>query len=623
MILNSWHAGLVPTVVISKFKPGRDTFKPKLPVGPQRLIALVTAFIIAMHPAEKDAMKTYLMDECLEGIDGGTFCSGTDSPVLVWTALLSAIAVALNIVVPFRHRFSAEINEDKQSFLTSAFPSMENLYKDVMDLKHKCAMEIRFQELTEVPEINFGIGGFPCTDASGLNPSSSSVEHRSCVSEGTLRTGSVLNGIVECYKVHGKSIKFTGLENVYSLSNPPRDKDTKEIIGPSNLDATAYIFKTELKHLLHTWLLEPNFFGVPANRRRLWMTTLPEDDLPLPVSEVHAMLDDVMGRLVGFQMNDVNEFLLPDNDGRIVKMLSQLSSCASPGVGPTFTDLFSSDGVLAEDKKLIVRDRSKETWPGKHAAAFAALGEDREFEKLYIRLLIVVSFQSFTFFTLAAVLQQTNTIGCDCIGNHNPTIVFIICVLQFSIYAFETFQDRANYRVPDHEVIAQFPWLRKLSVRQFEMLHLKGVRCFPESLPRIIDVSQQLSFCYTSKDIMQCVTPEGIKYMTHKCRALMGVEALQLQGMYFPRDVTDKFSNDLLSSLAGNAFEASCCAAMIFSSLQVLAKLHVIRRSQPDPARELRGAGSVADDDELESIWDSPKKKLRLRSKTTDPYVLQ
>jgi hypothetical protein len=191
--------------------------------------------------------------------------------------------------------------------------------------------------------------------------------------------------------------------------------------------------------------------------------------------------------------------------------------------------------------------------------------------------------------------------------------------------AFEALGEaRANFRMPAVEVLLQFPFLAKMTLRQHEMLHLKGIRDFPEAAPRVVDISQTDAFSKVTDNLMQCLTPSGCKYLSHKCRPVVGVEALRLQGLWYDRGVTSQFKDELLRSLAGNAFEASCCAAMFWTAFQFKALMHIMKQQQPSPSLEIgakRKYHGAAQDDEVECIWgrQAHKKRLRITVKTTFP----
>lgn len=128
---------------------------------------------------------------------------------------------------------------------------------------------------------------------------------------------------------------------------------------------------------------------------------------------------------------------------------------------------------------------------------------------------------------------------------------------------------------PDAELKTLFPFLRCLSPRQFRVLRDAGLRGFPENTRRHLDITQSAGRGQFMTDYVSTVTPKGRKYLTDRCRPILGLEGMALQSIFFPENVAKlmgQFSNDLLGDLAGNAFEGSCCAATIFSSCMLLAR---------------------------------------------------
>jgi len=126
-------------------------------------------------------------------------------------------------------------------------------------------------------------------------------------------------------------------------------------------------------------------------------------------------------------------------------------------------------------------------------------------------------------------------------------------------------------RAPDESTLLCFPGLCRLVERHFELLHLAGVTEFPESTCRTIEVSQMIGRDFPRAGQVATLTPTGMKYVTSRCRCLVGVEALRLQSLWFgecesDRQQLDSMAEEVLLSLAGNAFEGSCCVALIFAA---------------------------------------------------------
>lgn len=103
----------------------------------------------------------------------GTFCSGTDCAVGVYSTFLQSASVSLNLepheLPILEHTFSCEKDLNKQTFIKEFCPGMKQLYTDALD---------------PIPDVaDIVSAGFPCDDASALHPRSASGKHRLCVSE--------------------------------------------------------------------------------------------------------------------------------------------------------------------------------------------------------------------------------------------------------------------------------------------------------------------------------------------------------------------------------------------------------------------------------------------------------
>ena len=123
-------------------------------------------------------------------------------------------------------------------------------------------------------------------------------------------------------------------------------------------------------------------------------------------------------------------------------------------------------------------------------------------------------------------------------------------------------------------LIEEFPDFAKVTRRQREILHLKGVQNLPEATPRVIDLSQGLGYANIVNGRMPCVTPGGAKFFTHRVRQMHGMEALQFQGIHLDTARLREYTSKQLLDLAGNAFEASTCAAVSLAVFMFLAVNH-------------------------------------------------
>lgn len=104
------------------------------------------------------------------------------------------------------------------------------------------------------------------------------------------------------------------------------------------------------------------------------------------------------------------------------------------------------------------------------------------------------------------------------------------------------------------------------------------IEYFPEHKARAVDLSQNFNFTELAPYV-PCLTPRGEKYITSRCRPLLGLESLRLQGLWVgdesdPEDFYAGMSEALLKDLAGNAFESSCFAAAFWCTLRLNACVH-------------------------------------------------
>lgn len=119
------------------------------------------------------------------------------------------------------------------------------------------------------------------------------------------------------------NISFLILENTPGLDNPPKDKHTKEVLGPSNLAVICYLFK-QRGFVFKCWRLCPRLFGSPQGRPRLWMAVVKISTLSITADEALEMLGDLMDRFVGrFEQNLLSEYLLQDDSDVIARNLGK------------------------------------------------------------------------------------------------------------------------------------------------------------------------------------------------------------------------------------------------------------------------------------------------------------
>jgi hypothetical protein len=160
--------------------------------------------------------------------------------------------------------------------------------------------------------------------------------------------------------------------------------------------------------------------------------------------------------------------------------------------------------------------------------------------------------------------------------------------------------------LPDESILRHFPGLHDILEREFEVLRIKGVRTFPEPTPRVLEISQSASRQGGPvTGATSVITPSGRKYISSRCRILLGLEGLRMQSIFYSpsqEKTVREFSNSFLSDLAGNAMEGSCCAATLLCVFAFLAQT-VDSCGVPPILEEMCHSDSEGSDDDVLDIW--------------------
>lgn len=568
-----WEAGTLPRCHPQKPHPlAHHATSGPLAAQPDFLTALFKRFLARLTDAERADLCAWVTIELRGVINIGTVCSGTDAPVLVWLALRQALHEACGVTLIVQHSFSCEKDERKQRFIRSVFPDVPRLYEDCCELGEAEAADVITGKRQAVPSVAALFGGFPCTDASSLNPSSATAGNRTCLQRGDKRTGSVFAGILRYVKARRDPLLFLGLENVLALAFPPRERG--RIVGPDNLSVAVHLLAEECGFWTKVWSLDPRLFGVPQCRPRLWMASFPSESLrrlALSAEAADARLSDLMSRLTGSRLAQFDDYLLPETHVQVQQVAMKLEARACLREGRL------ADACLMRGGRMPPTQKAR-------GQCHAPTGAER---------------------WLALHLREYDARGMKWWESAIPTDSVLTC----------------------------FPGLRALQQRQFECLRLVGVTDFPERVTRTVDVSQMSGRAKLAEGFVHTLTPSGQKYITSRCRMLLGTEALRLQSLWFGEAALSPFDDSLLLNLAGNAFEGSCCAATVFSSCVLLATGAVSRAqhsivvprllhcaphtkvdesegdssSESDPGFGLAGPPS----DALDLVWGIPAKRAR------------
>jgi hypothetical protein len=499
---------------VSPFRPatrGGRALDPALTPGPRYLQDLFRRFLARCDEQERADLRCWLRDR--DSLAFATVCSGSESPVLVWRAFAETMEEELGVAVTVSHKYACERCDRKQAFIRTMFPETPLLFCDATTLAGGQAYEATTCRPQRVPEADLVFGGFPCTDASRLNRNGPTLQNRSCISPGSLRTGAVFGGIHKLAATPGRVRMALLLENVTALGDAPKGVAGRTT-PPDNLSMAVHLLGEEGGSDMVVVPLElcPRLFGVPQSRARLWIPAFARRccrGLYASDGEVAARVHTLASMLVGSEMMPLDSFLLSEQDPCVVTARRHAEARALVRQG----DLAGAGAGLhgqqpAPDTAPLGKRQRSDLWPVRHVTAFCKAG------------------------------------------------------LSW-----------AGAPWPDSDTLQCFPGLHALSLRELDILKFHGLT-FPEAAARTMDVSQGLGRGHPPRcGLVPCLTPGGRVYLSHRCRLLLGQEALRLQGLFYPSpERLNIFEDKFLRDLAGNAFEASCCAAALFIVCVVLSR---------------------------------------------------
>ena len=136
--------------------------------------------------------------------------------------------------------------------------------------------------------------------------------------------------------------------------------------------------------------------------------------------------------------------------------------------------------------------------------------------------------------------------------------------------------------MPSVEEQNLWPTLKAITAREFEILKMEYNITYPEKVERVIQVGPSIG--RTSMRVGSCNTISRSMRASdsQRCRLVLGVEALQMQGIHYGRmhGTASLEDNARLMSLAGNAFNVWCCAASWLSLLVVRGEMYSLNSGQ-------------------------------------------
>jgi site-specific DNA-cytosine methylase len=130
--------------------------------------------------------------------------------------------------------------------------------------------------------------------------------------------------------------------------------------------------------------------------------------------------------------------------------------------------------------------------------------------------------------------------------------------------------------VPHSSVFVEFPLLKNITYRQFDILRLHGFQ-FPDERGRQIDLGQSGQRAKVhEKTRSSIVTPGCSIYLGSRCRFAHGIECMHMQSIHYGSNHQHlaKYLEPLLRDLAGNAWECTCAASMVIVQEAFLAICH-------------------------------------------------
>ena len=536
----------VPIDAVLARPPPQDAIK--LRAGEHLLADFATICLQRLTKSEQSALASFCTQRLRNEVTLGSFCAGTDAPVLVWETLAKCIRSELRVDFHAKHIFSSELKPKKRSFLMDMIQNQSYMFGDLCELRPGSqAHDWRSQKRVPVPKVSNTLGGYPCQDVSILNTNRAGAQNT--IECGDKRTGSAFAGICQYLKDEEDDPHvFSTLENVVGLRAKTKSKKHVEVEEDSedgvprmtNLErAVARLREFGLWSMaLET---DPRLHGIPQSRGRLYQPVIPLRIL----AEVGITEQDIAQGIVdmylvccNFEMLSLHDFLLPESHPAIVDMLRR-----------------------AESKSHM---RSGGCGLGAAAGALGLCGFGR---------------------APAAGKQRGSSSGW--VEIHQK-------------YFEEHGIDPSPAQSPA-DVLESWPGLHDLTEREFSILKALGVCNFPEQPGRCLNVSHTIGW-HTLKMTAGCISPSMRLYLSSRCRLAHGLEALALQGIHYGESHSrlSRYESSFIFDLAGNAFQTSCCMASVLSTLVSLAKAWA--KKVQGLAPKVVPAAPESDDD-LDLVW--------------------
>ena len=228
---------------------------PGLPVRPS--LPDVARYYLDRTP---DQQKTQFLEAVAQAtaegrpVRVGTACSGTDSPVAVFTALAASLP-GLQI----EHTFSCEYHKGKREWIRDNFPRLPALFGDIGELGTGRAFDYITGQARPVPAVDIFVTGFVCKSISSQNNSRG--QFANCIREASGLTGVTFQGTLNYVKAFRPAIVI--LENVNGLTKKARGKGPVIAHIRELFASTGYAFEHKV--------LDTRRYLLPHRRQRCWM----------------------------------------------------------------------------------------------------------------------------------------------------------------------------------------------------------------------------------------------------------------------------------------------------------------------------------------------------------------
>ena len=308
--------------------------------------------------------------------------------------------------------------------------------------------------------------------------------------------------------------------------------------------------------------LVPTMFGVPQDRRRIYMCAVRSSRLGVSPARAHDIFHNAMQLMTAQQpMMAINDFFASPDHPHVRALLQHCATLQRDHAIQRHTQVCSSSvaGGAANEGAAPAKKLRGANWVSLH--------------------------------------QQ---LGLVC----NNTVL----------------SEPQTGQVPtgSRQSLERYPMLRMLSMRE---LHYAMSQCprLPEPSRRIIELSQSAGRHAPKVDIAGTIIPKGRLLDTLTGRLVAGVEKLRLQGVWLSDDVVDEVVHKematrgatmddpdlLMTQLAGNSFDVVCLLATLMAGFVVIG-------SGPEPIVDTRAEAAPASSASSSAV--TPGRAVPLRS---------